>query len=168
MAILPKLENLTIVTQNVIPDLAETAYESQVIILANGNPAVPGTEYTVSGKVITWDDAIAGYNLEVGNVVNVDYHYDDGVSAVPEEEDYDSSDSGMNPVLMFYDMMVVEEDIVPKLIHVPVASTFVVSVNDVLTTEGVEWTRSGKVLTWISATTLDVGDVVSVSYRKNV
>lgn len=168
MAILPKLENLTLVTQNVIPDLAETAYDNQVMILANGNPAVPETEYTVSGKVITWDEVIAGYDLEIGDVVNADYHYDDGVPAVPPEEEYDSSDSGMNPVSMSYTMTVAEEDIVPKLIHVPVASSLTVSVNSISTTEGVEWTRSGKVLTWISVTTLEVGDVVSVFYRKSV
>lgn len=168
MAILPKSENLTLITQNVIPDLAETVYENQVTILANGNPAVPGTEYTVSGKVITWDEVTAGYDLEVGNVVNADYHYDDGVPAVPPEEEYDSSDSGMNPVSMSYDMIVAEEDVVPSLIHVPVASSLTVSVNSISTTEGVEWTRIGKVLTWISVTTLSVGAVVSVSYRKNV
>jgi len=167
MAILPKSENLVVATQNVIPDLVETAYQNLVTMLANGNPAVSGTEYTVSGKVVTWDEVTAGYNLEVGNVVNVDYHYDDGVSGVPVEEDYDSSDSSMNPVSMSYDMIIAEEDIMPKLIHVPVASTLIVSVNDVLTTENVEWTLSGKVLTWISATTLNVGDVVSVFYRKS-
>jgi hypothetical protein len=165
MARVRRVDNLTIAVQNVIPQLTETPINNIVMMLADGSAAIPTDEYIVSGKTVTWDEVAAGYDLEVGNVVVADYEYDDGEGVVPP---YDGSDATMNPSLISYDMVVAETNIVPKLIHVPVASTFVVRVNGSLVTVGVDWTRNGKTLTWISATTLNVNDVVSVEYRKSL
>jgi len=166
MALIPNIENLTIVTQNVIPDLAEDAYLDQAMILAGGSPAVPDTEYTVSGKTITWDEVAAGYNLEVGEVVTVDYTYDDHtVGAGGTGGVYDATDPGQNPVTTDYDLIVIIQNTVPNLIHTPVANSFTLKVNGVLKTEGVDWTRSGRNVTWISGSTLVVGDVVTYAYR---
>jgi hypothetical protein len=162
MANVRSSENLTIIAQNVIPQLAETPLNDVVMMIAGGAPAIPVNEYTVSDKTITWDEVSAGYDLEIGEIVVVDYEYDDGEGTVPP---YDPSDPAMNPSFVEYDMIVAEENIVPKLVHVPVASTLVVMVDGNSTTEGVDWTRSGKRLTWISGTTLNVGDTVSVQYR---
>jgi hypothetical protein len=154
-----KVENLEIITQNVIPQLAEIPIDNAVMMLAVGAPAIPTSEYTVDEQTIIWNDVVAGYDLEIGEVVVVDYEYDD---VYP----YDGSDPTMNPVFLSYNLTVAEEDIVPKLIHGPEAATLVVKVNDVVVTEGVDWTRSGKVLTWISGTTLNVGDTIYVEYRR--
>jgi hypothetical protein len=166
MALIPKIENLTIVTQNVIPALAEEAYLNQAMLLAGGSPAVPVTEYTVSGNTITWNPGVAGYNLEIGEVVTVDYNYDDHSASVGGTGGvYDATDPGQNPTTAEYDLTVILQDIVPDLIHTPVPTTFTLKVNGVLKTEGVDWTRSDREITWISGSTLVVGDTVTVAYR---
>lgn len=161
MAFIPKSENLVIVTQNVIPELAEIPVQDVVALITAGMPAIPVTEFTVNEKVITWNAAVAGYNIEVGEIVNANYLYDDVSS-------YDGADSSMNPVQVDYDMVVAELNVAPKLIHVPVSSTLAVLVNGTPVLEDVDWTRSGKVLTWISGTDLEVEDLMSVMYRRDL
>lgn len=166
MALIPKIENLTIVTQNVIPDLVEDAYLNQAMILAGGSPAVIGTEYIVSGKIITWNSGVAEYDLEIGEVVTVDYFYDDHLPGVGGTGGiYNSTDPAQNPVDVEYDLIVIISNLIPNLIHTPVVDSLTVKVNAVLKTEGVDWIQSGRVITWISGTTLVVGDVVTVAYR---
>jgi len=167
MARVRKIDKFIISTQNVIPQLVETSIDNVVMLLAAGGPAIPEDEYTVSGKTITWDAGVAGYNLEIGDIIVADYEYDDGLGDGDVIPPYDPTDSVHNPVLVQYDLIVIEINIVPSLIHVPVADTLIVKVNGNLTSEGVEWTRSGKVLTWISGTTLNINDVVYVEYRRS-
>jgi len=166
MALIPKIENLTIVTQNVIPDLAEDAYLNQAMILAGGSPAVINDEYTVSGKTITWDSVAADYNLEVGEVVTVDYVYDNHQSGVGGTGGvYSPIDPTQNPVDVEYDLIVIIQNIIPNLIHTPVVDSLTVKVNGVLKIEGVDWTHSARIITWISGSTLAVSDIVTVAYR---
>ena len=171
MARVRNIENLIISAQNVIPQLAEIPIDNVAMVLSGGAPAIPQTEYTISGKTITWNDVEAGYNLEIGEIAVVDYEYENGISegggggVTPP---YDASDSSMNTVLVQYTTDVAEEDIVPKLIHVPVADTLIVKVNGIVVTEGVDWTRDGRTLTWISGTTLNVNDIVYTEYRRNL
>jgi hypothetical protein len=160
MALVPNIENITIVTKNVIPSLSETPYQNFASILAGGSPAVYITEYKVSGKTITW---IADYDLEVGEVVTVSYTYDDGLPASVGV--YDPTDPTQNPVTVNYNLTVTTINNVPNLVHTPVATTLVVKVNGVRKTEGVDWSYIGRVITWISGSTLNVGDIVNVSYR---
>ena len=163
MAFIPKSENLVIVTQNVIPELAEIPVQNVVALITAGMPAIPVTEFTVNEKVITWNEVVAGYNIEVGEIVNANYLYDEDSSS-----SYDGANSSMNPVQVDYDMVVAELNIAPKLIHNPVASTLAILVNSIPVLEGVDWTRSGKVITWISGTDLEIGDLMSVTYRRDL
>lgn len=166
MALIPKIENLIITIQNVIPDLAETVYLNQAMILAGGTPAVPIVEYTVLDKTITWNSGAAGYNLEVGEVVTVNYEYDDHTSGVGGTGGvYSPTDPAQNPVTVEYNLTVIIQNLVPKLIHTPVVNSFTLKVNDVLKTEGVDWVRSNRDITWISGSILAVGAIVTVDYR---
>lgn len=161
MPYIPKSENLTIVTQNIIPDLAEIPVNGVINLTVVGSAGIPVDEYTVSGQTITWDFTSAEYNLEVGEIVVANYLYDD---VYP----YDGSDSTHNPIDLSYERTVYTQNIVPKLIHNPVASTFAVLVNGSPVLDGVHWTRSGRDLTWISGTDLEVGDAVTFSYRRSI
>lgn len=166
MALIPKIENLTIAATNIIPDLEEDAHLNQAMILAGGSPAVPDTEYIVLGKIITWNSGAAGYNLEVGEIVTVDYTYDDHTAGAGGTGGvYDATDPGQSPVTIDYNLTVVTQNIVPKLIYTPVVGSFTLKVNSVLKIEGVDWTRSGREVTWISGSILAVDDIVTVVYR---
>lgn len=163
MARVRKVDRILITVQNVIDQLTEIPIDDIVMVTAAGAPAIIEDEYTVSGKTITWNVIGAGYDLDSGDVVVACYEYDNGLGA--DITPYDGSDPTMNPNLLQYILTVIEEGIMPKLIHVPVASTLVMSVDGSAIILGVHWTRNGKILTWISGTTLSVGAIISVEYR---
>lgn len=156
MSIKPYRENLSVVTKNVIPSLKYTPYGGVVNLLAGGSPAVPVTEFTVTGTTITW----AGiYDINVGEIITVFYDYDDGSDV------FDASDTTMNPLEVSYNLTVIQENIVPKLIHTPVSGTLSVTVNSVRVNEGIDWSISGRTITWLGST-LSVGSRVGVIYRR--
>lgn len=72
-----KREYLTATADNTLPDLALTpkAGDQSVVINFTGHilEEVKG-DFTVAGKVITWDPAVIGYVLESGEKVSVTYN----------------------------------------------------------------------------------------------
>jgi hypothetical protein len=70
-----KVEALTIATLNVIPDLQFTPIVGAVTVVAAGGNTVPGVDWTISGKTITWNAGAAGYNLDPSDWVVVTYLY---------------------------------------------------------------------------------------------
>lgn len=165
MARVRVIDKFTISTQNVIPQLTYAPIDGLVTMVVVGAAAIPDDEYTVSGQTVTWDEVSAGYDLEVGDVAVIDYEYENGISG--DAPPYDEESSSSNPVEISYNLTVAETNTVPRLIHVPVSSTFSMLVNGGSTTAGVDWTRNGKNVTWTSATTLNINDIVSVEYRIN-
>ena len=70
-----KVEVFTISTQNVIPALADTPITTAITLFAGSAPTIPNVDWSISVKTITWDAGTAGYNLDVGDIVVVDYNY---------------------------------------------------------------------------------------------
>lgn len=163
MADKSRVQVLIIAVEDIIPTLAEIPIAGTVNMDAGGVPALPGDDFTVSGKVITW---LQPFTLSVGDKVTVDYEYDDGVDPFAGDPE-DATDSNQNPSSIDYNKVVAEEDIVPKMIHIPVVDTLIVKVNDVTVVRDTDYTWGGvKTLTWISGTTLSVDDVVNFQYRR--
>lgn len=69
------VETLTVVTQNVIPALANSPDTGALHIIAAGTNTEPGVEWTITGNVVTWDEVEAGYNLEIGDTLIAVYMY---------------------------------------------------------------------------------------------
>lgn len=65
-------ESLTIVTQNVVPNLTNNAYLNSALLFVDGFPQ-PGNFYSVTGNAVTWNNGTAGFNLEPGDDVRVFY-----------------------------------------------------------------------------------------------
>lgn len=59
-----------ITISNTIPDLAYTPRDdNQVILLVEGMPQVNGSDFTVSGKTVSWVPATAGFSLDSGDSI---------------------------------------------------------------------------------------------------
>lgn len=157
----PKYETLTIITQNIIPKLTEIPYDNVVQLTTMNASCTLGVDYDVSGKTVTFYPLIANYDLLVGDTITVYYLYNN-------EEIYDPSSPSVNPSNVTYNIEIVEENIVPKLIHRPVTDTLYVLRNGNVVIEEVDWEIEGKVLTWVSLTTLEVGDILTVDYRRTI
>ena len=97
-ALTPKEEQLTIATQDVIPELAETPFNNFVTLFVAGHHPIYNVDYTVIGTTVTWVYASAGYHLNPGDEVVAMYQYGDanGVSAniISSDATYNLSSSG--------------------------------------------------------------------------
>ena len=161
-----RIEVLTVLVQNTIPQLQEVPYNNQVMLTVSGAPAVIGIDYEVEGVDITWNALIAGFDVEAGERVVADYEYDDG-SGYGNGSVYDGTDSFQNQSTMEYSLTVIETNIFPKLMHSPIISTLSCSVNNISVSIDLDFIVEGKDVTWISGTALNIGDVIYVSYKKN-
>lgn len=72
-----KVETFIISVQNIISNLVfEPIINALMVFVINkGYPTNPTTDWSISGATITWNQIGAGYNLEVGDIVVVDYNY---------------------------------------------------------------------------------------------
>lgn len=72
IALRPVYESKTIITQNTVPDLTYTPrVVSSVVMIYQGLAQEYGAsyDYTVAGKVVTWNSVNAGFNLDIGDRV---------------------------------------------------------------------------------------------------
>ena len=65
-----RYEKLTISTQNIIPNLTYTPQgNAGVALWVSSAPQENGSDFTVSGKAVTWISGTAGFNVDPGDDV---------------------------------------------------------------------------------------------------
>lgn len=152
-----RVDSLTVLTQNVIPDLTYYPEENSITIDAAGASTVPGVTWSISNKTVTWNAVAASYDLEVGDSVVVSYEYD------PSTE---RNGGTIQRNSLREPKTITIENRVPPLAHIPYGGILEISVNSV-PTNGVGWSLQDNIVTWdeeVSGYNLDIGDELICTY----
>ncbi len=130
-------EQKTIVTKNIIPALAFTPKNNSCVVLyVWGQKHRNGTDFTVSGKTITWVAATAGFDIDP----------DDDVFVVYEYENADIYQS-------YEQKTIVTKNVIPNLSFDPKNTSHVILyVNGQKQENGVDFSVVGRVVTWDEVT----------------